>query len=105
MSIYFLNNINFVLNTSKYRVDLEKCLTKLNPIFNLYIILLTKNNICLFDLQMQILRSFSPCTAEFILISCFGTPLPGWLGHCLLNIKILHFELKRPILFFTYKTA
>ena len=37
----------------RYRFDLKKCVTKLNPIGKLCIILLTKNNICHFDPQMQ----------------------------------------------------
>ena len=52
----FENKITFDVSPlirPRYRFELKKCLTNLNQILKVYIILLTKNNICLFDLQMQ----------------------------------------------------
>ena len=56
---FFGNKVMFdvsPLNTAKrYRFDLKKCLINLNPILKLCIILLTKNNVWLFDSQIKIL--------------------------------------------------
>ena len=43
----------------KYRFDFKKCLKKLYPILKLWIVLLTKNYICLLASQMQIKNMYS----------------------------------------------
>ena len=61
------------LNTAKIKVCFKKVLNKFNPILKLYIILLTKNNIYLFDSQMKIYN-----------IQCVQLPC-AWLNQLFTN--------------------
>ena len=85
----------------KYRFDLKKCLTKLNPILKLCIVFLSRNNICqIHDANIKYLTVEQLSLIE----SAVGTQLASAseVGKVATPGKLLHLRIKTTIIIFVY---